>query len=143
MMKCKFYSKYIKGRGTNACCNEKVGLLKCPFVEDGFKICKYFKKEIENEDDISATYEPIRRKRETEEGRLWDIYQEGYITDGMSGEAYYIGSAYGKTFLDACKNFIKKTGFGEIKIDLKGEEYASYWGCVWFPTLAKAQESFG
>ena len=75
--------------------------------------------------------------------RFWDIYQEGYIDQGSSGVAYYVGCARGKTFLEACENFIKEKGYGEIKEDLMGKKYASNWCCRWFPTLKEAQESYG
>ena len=60
-----------------------------------------------------------------------------------SGGARYIGTASGETFLDACKNYIKETGRGEIDVDSDGNEYANDWGCRWYPTLAEAQRSFG
>ena len=60
-----------------------------------------------------------------------------------SGDARYVGTASGETFLDACKNYIKETGYGEIDVARDGNEYAKDWGCRWFPTLAEAQRSFG
>lgn len=78
-----------------------------------------------------------------EEDRFWNIYQEGYIDQGSSGAAYYIGCARGKTFFDACENFIKEKKYGESWYNLKNEKCYGYWGCRWFPTLKKAQESYG
>lgn len=64
-----------------------------------------------------------------------------------SAQAHHIGSAEGKDFLDACKNYIAKnpnTGYIR-KFIINGEECecACNWGCRWFPTLAEAQRSFG
>ena len=73
----------------------------------------------------------------------YNIYEEGFCVMEGSGDARYIGTASGETFLDACKNYIKETGYGEIDVDSDGNEYAKDWGCRWFPTLAEAQRSFG
>ena len=71
------------------------------------------------------------------------IYEEGFqVMEGI-GRAHYIGFGCGETFLDACKDYIAKTGYGEIKTDANGNEYACEWGCRWFPTLEEAQRSFG
>lgn len=47
-----------------------------------------------------------------------------------NGEARYIGTASGETFLDACKNYIKETGCGEIDVDSDGNEYANDWAAA-------------
>ena len=75
--------------------------------------------------------------------KTYNIYEEGFCVMEGSGEAHYIGTASGETFLDACKNYIKETGYGKIDVDSDGNEYAKNWGCRWFPTLAEAQRSFG
>ena len=74
---------------------------------------------------------------------LYSIYEEGFVATGESAQAHYIGSATGVDFIDACRNFIAKTGRGEIRKDTNGNEYACDWGCRWFPTLSEAQRSFG
>lgn len=75
--------------------------------------------------------------------KTYEIYEEGFWVMEGHGKAHYLGSAPGETFLDACKNYIKETGRGEIDVDNDGNEYASDWGCRWFPTLERAQRSFG
>jgi len=75
--------------------------------------------------------------------KTYKIYEEGYRATGESVGAHYVGEAEGKSFIDACKNFIKKNNKGKIKIDSFGNEYAADWGCRWFPTLEEAQKSFG
>lgn len=80
----------------------------------------------------------IRKEMET-----FTIYEEGFQVMEGTGRAHYIGIGQGETFLDACKDFIAKTGYGEIKTDANGNEYACEWGCRWFPTLEEAQRSFG
>lgn len=75
----------------------------------------------------------------------FDIYEEGFVVMEGFGQARYVGSAEGKDFLDACKNYIAKhPNSGYIKKDdSSGREYACSWGCRWFPTLAEAQAFFG
>lgn len=73
----------------------------------------------------------------------YSIYEEGFVTSGESATAHYLGHAEGYSFIDACKNFIKLVGRGEIIVDRDGNEYASDWGCRWYPTLEEAQRSFG
>ena len=75
--------------------------------------------------------------------KTYKIYEEGFQVMEGHGKARYLGSASGETFLDACKNYIDKTGHGKIYVDDDGNEYAGDWGCRWFPTLAEAQRSFG
>lgn len=77
------------------------------------------------------------------EDMTWDIYEEGFRIMGESAKASYVGEGKGKTFLDACKDYISKTGRGKIQKDECGKEYASNWGCRWYPTLSEAQENFG
>ena len=77
------------------------------------------------------------------ETKEYEIYEEGFIVPEGSDCARFIGIGRGKNFIEACRDFIKRAGFGEIKKDDKGNEYASAWGCRWFPTLREAQESFG
>lgn len=73
----------------------------------------------------------------------YEIYEEGFSIPEGSDVARYLGKGRGKTFLDACKDMIARTGIGEIRRDEHGNEYASSWGCRWFPTLAEARVSFG
>lgn len=75
--------------------------------------------------------------------RAWEIYEEGFQVMEGTGHAHFVGVGYGDTFLDACREYIARTGEGEIRTDEFGEEYACDWGCQWFPTLYQAQESFG
>lgn len=75
--------------------------------------------------------------------RTYRIYEEGYRATGESVGAHYVGEAEGKSFIDACKNYIEKNNYGRINIDSHGNEYAADWGCRWFPTLEEAQKSFG
>ena len=76
--------------------------------------------------------------------KRYDIYEEGFAFMEGSGHAHYVGEGYGETFLDACKDYISRTGNGEVCVDeLTGEEYACDWGCRWFPTFTEALRSFG
>lgn len=73
----------------------------------------------------------------------FNIYEEGFDTNGEHGKAIFLATAEGNTFIEACENFIKETGCGEIRIDRDGNKYACEWGCRWFPTLAEAQKLCG
>ena len=76
--------------------------------------------------------------------KKFDIYEEGFCVQEGSASAHYIGEGFGDTFIDACKEYINRTGHGEIGVDEEtGREYACDWGCEWFPTLSEAQRSFG
>ena len=66
----------------------------------------------------------------------YDIYVEGYICNGGGMTAKYIGSAQGKSFKDACKDwFYEKSLYNERK--------NTFWGCGLFETLEEAQKTFG
>lgn len=76
--------------------------------------------------------------------KRFDIYEEGFCVMEGSASAHYVGEGYGDTFLDACRDYINRTGYGEIRVDEDtGREYACEWGCEWFPTLFEAARSFG
>ena len=49
----------------------------------------------------------------------------------MEGHAqsHYIGIGIGKTFIEACEKFIKRTGRDEICLDENGNKYACDCGC--------------
>lgn len=59
--------------------------------------------------------------------RTYNIYEEGFQVMEGSATAHYLGAAQGETFIDACKNFIRETQHGCIKVDNDGNEYASDW----------------
>lgn len=92
---------------------------------------------------LNIDIELMGNEEENDKMKTYHIYEEGYRATGESVGAHYVGDAEGKSFIDACKNFIKKNHKGKIKIDSSGNEYASDWGCRWFPTLEEAQKSFG
>ena len=76
----------------------------------------------------------------------YEIYEEGYAATGEYGVAHYVGSEEGSTFLDACKNYISRTGYGEIydgSMFTDGKERVGNWRCYWYPTLKEAQKNFG
>lgn len=73
----------------------------------------------------------------------FEIWQEGFRVNEGGDVARFVGVGKGKTFIEACRELIARTGFGEIKRDKDGKEYASSWGCRWFSTLEEAQRSFG
>ena len=87
-------------------------------------------------------------QKERGEGNVkkYEIYEEGYEATGERGYAHYVGSAEGETFLDACKNYIARKGYGEIYDGshfADGKERAGNWGCYWYPTMKEAQRYFG
>lgn len=76
--------------------------------------------------------------------KRYNIYEEGFCVMEGTAHAHYLGYGYGETFLDACKEYISRTGSGEIRVDeATGQEYACDWGCEWFPSIEEAARSFG
>ncbi len=73
----------------------------------------------------------------------FEIFEEGFHVMEGQATAHSIGYGYGKTFEEACEEFINRTGIGEKRVDSFGNIYYCYWGCRWFPTLKEAQKSFG
>ena len=71
------------------------------------------------------------------------IYEEGYEATGESGKAHFLGESEGQDFLDACKNYVAATGYGEIYTFRGGQERPGNWGCFWYPTLEEARKYFG
>lgn len=73
----------------------------------------------------------------------FQIFEEGYVVNGNSCGAHYIGRADGTDFLDACQNYMDRTGRGRFYKDKDGNRYPGDWGCRWFPTFEEARRSYG
>ena len=133
-------------------------LLRIPKVIAKITLCGALTTEITEDMDWNPpTQEQIKNlkemlnidvkftENEAEDNKMktYKIYEEGYRATGESVGAHYVGEAEGKSFIDACKNYINRYKRGRIDIDSSGNEYAADWGCHWFPTLEEAQKSFG
>lgn len=92
---------------------------------------------------LNIDVELMEGGKKNDKMKTYHIYEEGYRATGESVGAHYVGDAEGTSFIDACKNYIEQHKKGRINIDSHGNEYASDWGCRWFPTLEEAQKSFG
>ena len=79
--------------------------------------------------------------------RRFEIYQEGYVATGNAGEARMIGLGYGVDFYSAIRFFEEadQLDFGARagKVAWGDDGVPSIWGCLLFPTLEEAQESYG
>lgn len=67
--------------------------------------------------------------------KTYDIYIEGFVMNGQSGHAGYIGSAKGNTFKEACAEFFKNSQY-------YNKENNTEWACGLYETLEEAQKSF-
>lgn len=103
--------------------------------ENNYYTCTFCGYQSKNIDDIFSHEKCCKNKPD---GKIWEIYEEGFITNGLSGDSCYIGIGIGDTFLDACKEYINRTHRGEIREKDSGEEYACSWGCEWYPTREQA-----
>jgi hypothetical protein len=64
----------------------------------------------------------------------YEIWSEGFAATGESAKANFIGSIWGETFIDACKN---------SGLKLSSYDPPIYWGCRLFDNEADARKSFG
>ena len=72
--------------------------------------------------------------------KRFDIWSEGFADNGGSRGAIYFGSAEGKDFKDACRNFAKiNPNFNEYF----NEEDMTWWGCSLYDNKVDASRSFG
>jgi hypothetical protein len=72
--------------------------------------------------------------------KYFDIWAEGYLTNGGFGGAIHLGKCCGETFKQACENKAK------IDKDFKkyfNSETMTYWGCKLFDNESDARKTFG
>lgn len=116
-----------------------------PSKFESLKSCS--EKELQNKILILKEFYNTLEEEEKEEIYTFLIFEEGFMIQGMDhpSPSHYIGSAKGKNFIDACKNYIEAhpNCGGEIRKDSAGNEYAYNWGCRWFSSSGEASKSFG
>lgn len=70
--------------------------------------------------------------------KTWEVWMEGYATNGNRGTAEYLGSVEAETFQEACDKLapVKYAAYYDAK-------RLTVWGCRLFPTGSEAVNSFG
>ena len=88
-------------------------------------------------------------KQEKIKGELtlnqYEVYMEGYIANGNSAPATYVGIGTGTNFAEAAKDAcIKAYGEAETKRCFNVRNgVPSYWGCRLYDNISDAQRAFG
>lgn len=72
----------------------------------------------------------------------YELWTEGYMATGESGEATFHGKFKGNTFKEAIQAF-KDTLTDERSIRCVDVEKKKFWGCRFFDNEADARKSFG
>lgn len=88
--------------------------------------------EIAKNATIEPTIEPTHTK--------YNVWIEGFATNGQQGEAQYLGNYTADTFKQACKKALIKKGYS---MNHYNEERNSYWGCKIYDNGTDATKSFG
>ena len=72
--------------------------------------------------------------------KQYNIWSEGFRTNGEASSAFFIGTSFGSNFKEACNNFaIKDANFKKYY----SSNDLTYWGCKLFDNEADARVSFG
>ena len=72
--------------------------------------------------------------------KTYEIWSEGFIANGITLDATYLGTSEGNTFQEACENFAKKDEEFARCFDL---DDLTYWGCRLFDNETEAREFCG
>lgn len=72
--------------------------------------------------------------------KQYDIWSEGFRTNGEASGAFFIGTSLGSNFKEACDNLaIKDANFKRYY----NNSDLTYWGCKLFDNEADARVNFG
>ena len=72
--------------------------------------------------------------------KQYNIWSEGFRTNGEASGAFFIGTNLGSNFKEACDNLaIRDTNFKRYYDDNK----LTYWGCKLFDNESDARVNFG
>ena len=72
--------------------------------------------------------------------KQYDIWSEGFRTNGETSSAFFIGTSFGANFKEACNNFaIKNANFKKYY----SSNDLTYWGCKLFDNETDARVNFG
>ena len=76
---------------------------------------------------------------------IYDVYMEGFITNGNRTNAQYVGIGVGENFMQAAKDAcIKAYGETETKKYFTIRNgVPMYWGCSMYDNMADASRRFG
>ena len=94
------------------------------------------------DEDYCKAPEPLpEKKHETMgDGKIWDIWCEGFKTTGQEQGAKFMGVACGHTFKEACNRWYD---INPLYAKYYDPDRNADWGCYLYPTEAEARESFG
>lgn len=88
----------------------------------------------------------------------FEIWSEGYRTNGESSQAHFHGKSRGKDFIEACQNFFKGARYFSVHrpeeiyteselstLERLGmtEPTAYFWGCKLYDNETDARKNFG
>lgn len=92
-------------------------------------------------DQINSTDVEYKRVVKEKDPNLkeYEIWMEGYRTNGDFGTAYRLGYFTGLNFKDACKNAINLLGYDNSYYD---PERNTYWGCRLYDNSEDARKTF-
>lgn len=72
--------------------------------------------------------------------KQYNIWSEGFRTNGEASGAFFIGTSLGSNFKEACDNFaIKDANFKKYY----SSNDLTYWGCKLFDNETDARVNFG
>lgn len=72
--------------------------------------------------------------------KQYNIWSEGFRTNGEASSAFFIGTSFGSNFKEACNNFaIKDANFKKYY----SSNDLTYWGCKLFDNEVDARANFG
>ena len=72
--------------------------------------------------------------------KQYNIWSEGFRTNGEVSSAFFIGTSFGSNFKEACNNFaIKDANFKRYY----SSNDLTYWGCKLFDNETDARVNFG
>ena len=72
--------------------------------------------------------------------KQYDIWSEGFRTNGEASGAFFIGTSLGSNFKEACDNLaIKDANFKRYY----SSNDLTYWGCKLFDNEVDARANFG
>lgn len=72
--------------------------------------------------------------------QTYEIWAEGFVITGGSGQAHLVGTSEGTDFKDACIRWYKDHPLQALNFN---PDTLTDWGCGLFPSEAQARARFG
>lgn len=72
--------------------------------------------------------------------KTYEVWMEGYATNGEYDEAQYLGKHSAESFKEACENAVEELGWG---MNYYNNQNNTFWGCKFFDNEIDARKSFG